>query len=161
MGLWSSWEPLSACLLLCTGGVQRQGDLWHPSGRAGGKPGSWMDIPKIMTKDNKAAPAWNITWEKFPNVCWGQLTLNSDYKFQKLYFCYFPGYTFLDKGNFVGSVENLDFCICWNGTFYVIFKPDLSQDSIRKFYIVIVSAIPTPPYWTLQSCLNLFLWPSP
>lgn len=149
-GQWSIWEQLSSCLLegMHWRNAERElyGPLWEGCWENWQMNGYW----KIMAKDSIVL--WPKTCcQEFPDICGWLWTVNPDDRVQKLHFCYFPGHTFLDKGYSVGSTEKFDISICWDGAFYVIFKTDLSLDSICKFDNLIASAVPTPRYWTLQT----------
>lgn len=135
-----------------------------PSERAAGKTDRWMDTQKIMAKDSNATSAGNMSWQIFPNICGWHLTLNLDYKFQRLSFLLFSQSHFSrikaillhlqgEKKKISGFAE-VEY-------FISSFKPYSILDSISKFSIMIASTIPTPWHWSLSSCLTFSLWPSP
>ena len=99
---------------------------------------------KIMAKDSNAALTQNISCREVPHICGWLWIMNSDDRFQKLHFCYFPSHTSLDKGYSVRSTEKFDMWVFQNGTLYVIFKTNSSLDSICKFDNLIAFAVPTP-----------------
>lgn len=143
---WSTEVFGNNCLvvLICAEGMQR-GRFMLPS-EVCWENGQMNGSVKGNGPRQQCHSCLKHKWARISRNVW--VTLDCDFWLQisKLHFCYFLGPAFLDSCDSVGSTKKFDIWICWNGTFYVIFKIHSSRESICNFDNLIASAIPTPRY---------------